>query len=388
MPRTNRSLPSEIDPSGAIQAHPPVAPAAPGSTEEMRRSGIPGWLRVLVFTVVGLFFFILALQLLKQGAKVYGGQIVQFLRIDSPINTLGFGWLLAYIFLSGSPVAAIAVSFFAGGTITDMQAFTMITGSRLGASFIVLFVGFIYYLRGHQRSASIAIGVLALLTTAAIYVPALALGYWLLTSGWLNALQMNADTPVASFIDAIYGPILDLIKVWGVPGWLEFLGGIGALLLAFSLLDRALPEMNAERSSFQRIGKLVYRPLAMFLLGAAVTSVTLSVSVSLSILVPLSAKGLVRRENTMPYIMGANITTFIDTLVAALIQGGPAAFTIVLVEMVSVTILSLITLFMFYRSFERVILRFQELIIRNNRTLGAFLCVMLVVPLVLLLVKL
>jgi Na+/phosphate symporter len=388
MPRTNRSLPSEIDPSGAIQAHPSVAPATPGSAEGVRRSGMPGLLRITLFTLVGLFFFILALQLLKQGAKVYGGQIVQFLRIDSPVNTLGFGWLLAYIFLSGSPVAAIAVSFFAGGTISAMQAFTMITGSRLGASFIVLFVGFIYYLRGHQRSASIAIGVLALLTTAAIYVPALALGYWLLTSGWLNALQMNADTPVASLIDAIYGPILDLIKRWGVPGWLEFLGGVGALLLAFSLLDRALPEMNAERSSFQRIGKLVYRPMAMFLLGAAVTSVTLSVSVSLSILVPLSAKGLVRRENTMPYIMGANITTFIDTLVAALIQGGPAAFTIVLVEMVSVTILSLLTLFLFYRPFERSVLRFQEMIIRDNRTLGAFLCVMLVVPLVLLLVKL
>ena len=385
MPRTNRSLPSEIDAAGAVQARVPVAPEAKALS---RRLSLPGWLRTLVFTVIGLFCFILALQLLKQGAKVYGGQIVQLLRIDSPVNTLGFGWLLAYIFLSGSPVAAIAVSFFAGGTINALQAFTMITGSRLGASFIVLFVGFVYYLRGHQRSASIAIGVLALLTTAAIYVPALALGYWLLTSGWLNALQVNADTPVASVIDAIYGPILELIKRLGVPGWLEFLAGVGSLLLAFSLLDRALPEINAERSSFQRIGKLVYRPMAMFLLGAAVTSVTLSVSVSLSILVPLSAKGLVRRENTMPYIMGANITTFIDTLVAALIQGGPAAFTIVLVEMVSVTILSLLTLFLCYRPFERVILRLQELIIRNNRTLGAFLCVMLLVPLLLLLVKL
>jgi CRP-like cAMP-binding protein len=89
-------------------------------------------------------------------------------------------------------------------------------------------------------------------------------------------------------------------------------------------LGRALPEMSADRSSFQRIGRLVYRPMAMFLLGCAVTSVTLSVSVSLSILVPLSAKGLVRRENTLPYIMGANITTFIDTLVAALSPRIPA----------------------------------------------------------------
>ncbi len=401
MPRTRRSLRSEIDRSRAIKALPAATAAEAGmqgrfsrlravlliATDRTRRIVLSPWLRTVLFAVVGLFFFILALQLLKQGAKVYGGQIIQFLRIDSATNTLGFGWLLAYIFLSGSPVAAIAVSFFAGGTISGVQAFTMITGSRLGASFIVLFVGFVYYLRGHQRSASIAIGVLALLTTAAIYLPALALGYWLLTSGMLDALQMSPDTPLTSLVDTIYGPLLDLIKRWGTPGWLEFLGGIGALLLAFNLLDRALPEMNAERSSFQRIGQLVYRPTAMFLLGAAVTSITLSVSVSLSILVPLSAKGLVRRENTLPYIMGANITTFIDTLVAALIQGGPRAFTIVLVEMVSVTILSLLTLLLFYRSFERAILRLQELIIHRNRTLGAFLCIMLIVPLILLLVK-
>ena len=116
-------------------------------------------------------------------------------------------------------------------------------------------------------------------------------------------------------------------------------------------------------------------------------SLTLSVSVSLSILVPLSARGLVRRENTLPYIMGANITTFIDTLVAALINGGPAAFTIVLVEMISVAVLSLLVLSLAYRPFERAILRAQEVIIRSNQTLGAFLCIMLIIPVILLLVK-
>jgi Na+/phosphate symporter len=183
----------------------------------------------------------------------------------------------------------------------------------------------------------------------------------------------------------IYDPILGFVNTQlGSLPWLIFFVGIGVLLFSFSLLDRALPEMNAERSSFQRIGRLVYRPMAMFVLGMAVTSVTLSVSVSLSILVPLSAKGFIRRENMLPYIMGANITTFIDTLFAAFVMSGPAAFTIVLVEMVSVALVSLIVLLTCYRLYERAVIWVLNVIMRDNRTLGMFVAVMLITPLVLL----
>ena len=73
-------------------------------------------------------------------------------------------------------------------------------------------------------------------------------------------------------------------------------------------------------------------------------------SVSLSLLVPLSARGYVRRENLIPYIMGANITTFIDTLLAALLINNPMGFTIVLVQMITATFASLVILiFIFIR---------------------------------------
>lgn len=363
-----------------------MAPSIKPELQVPWQSQALGTLRRVAFAIGGLFLFVIALELLKKGAGGYGRELIGFLNVSTPASALGFGWLLAYIFLSGSPVAAVAVSFFASGTIDTIQTFTMITGSRLGASFIVLFVGFLYYLRGHRRTASVSIGVLALLTTAAIYLPALAIGYWLLSSNVLGVLQVQAASPLSSFIDVVVDPIINLAVAW-LPAWALLLVGAGVLLTAFNLLDKALPEMNPERSAFSRIGGLVYKPMAMFLLGAAITSVTMSVSVSLSILVPLSAKGLVRRENTLPYIMGANITTFIDTLVAALIVGGPAAFTIVFVEMFSVAALSLAVLLLAYRPFERGIMGLQELIIRNNRTLAAFLGVMLLVPLLLLFVR-
>jgi len=343
--------------------------------------------RKVMIAIVAIMVFILALELLKKGAAGFGPYLIEVLRIRNAANTLGFGWLFAYIVLSGSPVAAISLSFFASGAIDAVQTFSMITGSRLGASFIVLFVGFLYFLRGHQRAASIAIGILCLLVTATVYLPAMAVGYWLLTRGVLDAIQFGTPGALTSVIDLIYDPIVTWI-VGRVGRWpvVVFVLGMATLLFSFNLLDRALPEIDAEGSGFERIGNLLYRPFAMFVLGMAVTSVTLSVSVSLSILVPLSAKGFVRRENTLPYIMGANITTFIDTLFAALLMGGAQAFTIVLVEMLSVAGISVLILLCGYRWYERGIVGALDLIMRDNRTLAIFMVVMLLIPIGLLLV--
>lgn len=348
-----------------------------------RRDLLLGSLARLAFALAGLFLFIVALELLKRGAGGYGRELIRVLNISTPASALGFGWLLAYVFLSGSPVAAVAVSFFASGTIDRVQTFMMITGSRLGASFVVLFVGFLYALRGHRRTTSLAIGVLALLTTAAIYVPALILGSWLLSVNAFAWLQIEAGGPLASVVDALTDPLVSLASDW-LPAWALLPTGAAVLLLGFQLLDKALPDLSPAHPAFQRIDHLTGRPLAMFLLGAAVTSVTMSVSVSLSILVPLAARGVVRREQTLPYIMGANITTFVDTLVAALIVGGPAAFTIVVVEMCSVAALSIAVLIFAYGPFQRRITALQERIVRDSRTLAIFLGVILLVPLLLL----
>ena len=344
--------------------------------------------RKLLIAVVAIMVFALALELLKKGAAGLGPFLTGTLHIQNAANTLGFGWLFAYLVLSGSPVAAIALSFFAAGTIDPVQTFAMITGSRLGASFIVVFVGLLYYLRGHQRSASIAIGILCLLVTATIYLPAAVVGYWLLTWNVLDGIQFGAPGALTGLLDLIYDPIVNAV-MGAVGRWPFVVFGLGlaTLLISFSLLDRALPDMTAAGSGFERIGRLVYRPMAMFALGMAITSVTLSVSVSLSILVPLSAKGFIRRENTLPYIMGANITTFIDTLFAALLVGGAPAFTIVLAEMLSVACVSIIVLLFFYGWYERMVVALLDLIMVDNRSLAIFMGVMLFVPLALLFVR-
>jgi len=343
------------------------------------------WRKVGVF-LLALVLFILAIQLLKTGARVLAPFVREGLAVQNAANALGFGWLFAYVVLSGSPVAATALTFFDAGAIDRLGAFAMIAGSRLGASFIVLALGFVYALRGHERKNSLAMGLLSLIVTYAVYVPALAVGYWLLRVGALDWMHPVMHGGVLSLIDVIFDPLIDF-AVGVLPRWMIFLLGFGVLWYSLNLIDHALPDMRLQESGFSGMARLLYRPVVTFALGLAITSLTLSVSVSLSVLVPLSARGYIRRENVIPYIMGANITTFVDTLVAALLLNNPPAFTVVLVEMVSVAMVSLVILVLIYRPYERAVLSLVEFISVSRRNLAIFLLVIVGIPVALMFVR-
>ena len=105
----------------------------------------------------------------------------------------------------------------------------------------------------------------------------------------------------------------------------------------------------------------------MFLLGLVVTAVTMSVSVSVGILVPLSARGYIRRENLIPYMLGANISTLVDTLAAGVLLGDPRATSVVLVHMVSGILVSLPIVLLIYHPYERGLSRALAWVTRNRR---------------------
>ncbi len=335
--------------------------------------------------VLSIWLFILAISLMKEGAKVLGPFIQHFFAIGNIANSLGFGWLFAYGVMSGSPVAAAALTFFNAQAITDLDAFAMIIGSRLGASLIVLLIGFIYVLRGRGRSESLGIGLTSLMVTGSTYLGALGLGYALLSSGSLDWVQFRGGTVVSSIVDVLFSPIVAIVTLW-LPGWIVFIVGMLVIVASFKLFDTFLPTASLKQSQFGRVSRLVYRPVVMFILGSLVTLMSMSVSVSISILVPLSNRGFVRRENIIPYIMGANITTFIDTLLAAVLLQNPRAFTVVFVEMFSIAVVSAVILAFFFRSYERKVLDIVEWLVSSNRNLAVFILAIFLIPVILLLI--
>jgi Na+/phosphate symporter len=340
--------------------------------------------KIALFSI-SLYMFILAITLMKSGARGIAPLMSKLGLLSAGANSLGFGWLFAYLIMSGSPVAAAALTFFDAGVIDKFGAFTMITGSRLGAGFIVLFIGYLYVLRGRDRAASLSMGILALTVTATTYLPGLLLGALILNTGYLDGVQLRSGASLISVIDAVVAPAAGLADDL-FPNWAVFFFGLGIIMISFNLFDKCLSQIAFKENQVGWLSRLVYRPVVMFALGALVTMISMSVSISLSLLVPLSYRGYVRRENVIPYIMGANITTFIDTLLAAVLLNNPAAFTIVLVEMVSVSAISIIILIALYRPFQSISLQFADWVTASSRNLFIFIAAIFLIPVILLLV--
>lgn len=391
-----------VDPPARVEIPQEINPASIETPSESQETALPAsdlaarsdqkrlvWKNIrfgkIALFGLSLFLFIQAIILMKESARGLAPLIQTVFNVSNIFNSFGFGWLMAYVIMSGSPVAAASLAFFDVGVISKLDAFAMITGSRLGANFIVILIGFLYVLRGRDRATSLSMGLLSLVITTTTQIPALLLGTVLLNKGWLDTIQFRSGVVLQSATDILIEPVT-MFFVNLLPDWAVFLVGLGTVMLSFHLFDRCLPQMALKESQIGWTSRLVYRPIVMFALGALVTLISMSVSISLGILVPLSNRGFVRRENVIPYIMGANITTFIDTLLAAVLLRNQGAFTIVFVEMFTITLISLIILFFFYSRYQHMSLRFTEKVTSTNRNLAVFTAAIFLVPLILMLV--
>ena len=379
------SLPLTVvtDHVGPELAHVPEGELPPEDVVVSVEGRLPLWQR-LAYLAAGLALFVTALGLMRRGAGALIPALSGSIFTDNAWSTLGLGWLGACLVLSGSPVAASSLSLLDGGAIDRTQSFTMLTGSRLGAAFVVLVVGVVYAVRGRGqggRRAPISIGILSLLMTAIAYVPGAAVGYWLLRRGSFDGLTIGTSPSVTSLTDTLFGWAPDALEAV-LPGWTLFPAGVLVLLLGFRLFDNVLPSVGSSELA-GRDAAWYTRKWPMFLLGLVVTLATLSVSVSLTLLVPLVARGVLRRSNTLPYIAGANITTLIDTLVAAVLLGNQDGVRVVVAVTVCVSVWTLLLLALAYRPLRGGCLRIARWVLASRRRLAGFACVLFGVPLVL-----
>ena len=354
-----------------------------GATARRRRPPLAPTLRRAVALLGGLFLFVGALQLMKTGAGALGVLQPGSVLVENALSTLGLGWLGA---LTSSRArrsprrpsrSSRRVRNREAPAAFGLEGFTMLTGSRLGAAFVVLVVGVIYAARRPRATARAGLHrrprTRRRPPSSTCPPPCSApASHWEPYAG----LEPGFPAGFIDLIDFVYGDIVEWAKE--LPAFVTFLAGIGVLLLAFKLIDTALPDLDDDRVA--RRPAWLRRKWPMFALGSAVALVTMSVSVALTVLVPLVAKKMVRQEYVLPYIMGANITTLGDTMLAAFALDSPAAVRVVLAEVIAAGSLSILLLALAYPTVWSALWGMQTAITRSRTRLAVFTLGVLLVP--------
>ena len=340
------------------------------------------WLRALL--VVTLFLF--AVRLLGAATQALSPFLTDHLPslVGGPIAAVGLGWLATYVLLNGSVVAALGLSLYASGVLPLEQAFLVLAGSRLGASAFVILMGALDHLKHRRRSLreSLGLGLLTLIVTHTLYLPATAAGYLLLR-------QLPPATVAALGADSLGLPSLQVLSGL-TSGIADLLGpglafGVALLLLIVSLqlFDRLLEAVDVDGLRDRWFGHLDNRWIS-YLLGTGVTTVTASVSFSIGVVVPLYNRRWIGPDRITPYVMGASLGTLADTLLVALVLGttlGTGTVVLMAVVVAAVTAVAL----MAYDAYRALVVGGLEWVTGDRRTFAWAACGLLAAPVLLLL---
>ena len=343
--------------------------------------------------------FLFAIQLLGSAVETLSPALKRLLEriIVGDRSALGVSWLASYVLANGSIVAALSLTLFRSDLVVPSQLFLMVVGSRLGGAAIVLFIGAFDYLNEEleSMSESVQLGLLTFLLTYSIYLPVLVIGYTVLpvVESWTGSNPVIAgETGIADrLVPETDVPVPDIIPVF-TEGIISAVGPVVAFLLAFGLIllsmrlfDRTLDRVDKQRLR-QRYVKRLNDKWVSFTTGLVVTGLTMSVAFSLGVVVPLYNRGHIKRREIIPYVLGANIGTLLDTLIIAValdIPVGVLTVGLLLALGLAVSVLPLL----FYDTYVTTISAVDDSISNNLVYFIAFLSSLAVVPVLLVVLR-
>jgi len=285
---------------------------------------------------------------LESGIKVMGADTQErlFSSVSNPIAGLFVGLLGTVLVQSSSASTSVIVGLVASGALGFDQAVPMIMGANLGTTVTNTLVSL-----GHVRQSNEFRRALAAATVHDFFnlmAVAVLLPVELITGRLSWLATQTADLLVGSGGSEWKSPVKAWVK--HPVGWLkDGLGGLGladnglgiamvavglcvviAALIAITKNMKTLIAARLERS----MNRVLARGggVVAILVGVMVTIAVQSSSITTSILIPMSAAGVISLRNAYPVTLGANVGTTITALLAALASSGSDALTIALVH--------------------------------------------------------
>jgi len=214
--------------------------------------------------------------------------------------------------------------------------------------------------------------------TFAVYIPAIVVGR--LSIGVFDVARLTSvDFAVVLYsVLAVIAPVTDLIMEL-LPAPVVLVVGFIALVASLEVFDKAFSDLHASQFEQNYVRYLLSMTWVSFAVGLLISLLTMSVSISLGLIVPLYNAGYIKRKDIIPYMMGANVTTLGERLIAATVLDTVPGFNVVLLLTIAVTLVSVAALLVYDR-FYTVIKTSFDAIMTGERLFRAFIVFLLLFP--------
>jgi sodium-dependent phosphate cotransporter len=303
--------------------------------------GLGANLKNAIGSVAAIYIFISGIVLIKSSAVIMGEALAETIVLLIKDTTSGVfaGWIGTAILHSSGAFDSIIVAFTSSGVIPLRLAVATIIGAEIGTTVTPFLVSVLGHIRKKARlTASFTVTLSHLLYnlfTLMLFYPAeLFTGVFskiaeqgsniFVKYTWIRAVPDLIDV-VTPWID----PFLELI-----PAWVGLIIGTVALIVALLGLENYMTAIFSMPMSWNLIRATFTKPLRAFIAGFLFTVLVPSTTVMVSLLVPLAGSGVIQADYyILPYILGANIGTVFDVMIAALATGDPISLGVWLVHL-------------------------------------------------------
>lgn len=297
--------------------------------------------RNAIGSIISIYFFISAIVLIKNSAKIIGVFLAEtiVLLIRDTTSAVFAGWISTALLHSSGAFDSIICAFASSGVIPLNLSVAAIIGAEIGTTVTPFLISVIERIKG-KGDASAAFNVtlshvLYNLFTLAIFYP-LELYFGVFSKiaeyGSRQFIKITWLNSVPDLLDSITPWVKPLISVIGP--WISLIVGGLLLLLALGAVEKYMTEIFSMPRSWNLIRSTFTKPLRAFVAGFMFTILVPSTTVMVSLLVPLATSGIFKAEYyILPYILGANIGTVFDVMIAAMATGDPIALGVWLVHL-------------------------------------------------------
>jgi len=292
-------------------------------------------------SILSIYFFISAIVLVKNSAKVVGVALAEtiVLIIRDTTSAVFAGWISTALLHSSGAFDSIICAFTSSGVMPLNLSVATIIGAEIGTTVTPFLISVLERLKGKGESRAAfnvtMSHVLYNLFTLAIFYPMeLFFGTFSKIAEWgshqfVKITWLNAVPDLLDTITPWVKPLLGYIGPWA-----GLVGGGVLLLVALGAVEKYMTAIFSMPRSWNLIRSTFTRPKRAFLAGFIFTLLVPSTTVMVSLLIPLATSGVIKAEYyILPYILGANIGTVFDVMIAAMATGDPIALGVWLVHL-------------------------------------------------------